>query len=253
MSATTGSLVEYLLCLADDNMVLAQRLGELAARMPDLEEDIAVANVGLDHLGQARSLYAYAGEIEGTGRTEDDLALGRSEREFRNAVLVEQPNTDFAHVLVRQLLVDAYQVPLYDALTGSTDPTLAGIAAKAVKEARYHLRRSSTWVIRLGDGTEESHDRCQAAVDHLWRYAEDLFAVPPGFEQLVAAGVAIPMDPVRVAATNSVHDVMASATLTLPADLALRTGGREGMHTEHLGHLLTEMQWLHRSHPGASW
>lgn len=253
MSVTTGTLVEYLLCLADDNMVLAQRLGELAARMPDLEEDIAVANVGLDHLGQARSLYAYAGEVEGTGRTEDDLALGRSEREFRNAVLIEQPNTDFAHVLVRQLLVDAYQVPLYDALTGSTDPTLAGIAAKAVKEARYHLRRSSTWVIRLGDGTEESHDRCQAAVDHLWRYAEDLFAVPPDFEQLVAAGVATPMDPVRVAATNSVHDVMASATLTLPSDLALRTGGREGMHTEHLGHLLTEMQWLHRSNPGATW
>ena len=144
-------------------------------------------------------------------------------------------------------------MPLYDALTGSTDPTLAGIAAKAVKEARYHLRRSSTWVIRLGDGTEESHNRCQAAVDHLWRYAEDLFAVPSGFEQLVAAGVATPMDPVRVAATHSVHDVMASATLTLPADLALRTGGREGMHTEHLGHLLTEMQWLHRSNPGATW
>ena len=125
--------------------------------------------------------------------------------------------------------------------------------AKAVKEARYHLRRSSTWVIRLGDGTEESHNRCQAAVDRLWRYAEDLFAVPPDFEQLVAAGVATPMDPVRVAATNSVHDVMASATLTLPSDLALRTGGREGMHTEHLGHLLTEMQWLHRSNPGATW
>ena len=171
-----ASLVTYLLRLADDNMVIAQRLGELVSWMPELEEDIAVANLSLDHLGQARSLYRYAGEVEGAGRDEDALAMLRDEREFLNAVLVEQPNGDFGQTMARQLFLDAYQVPLYRELSDSSDDQLAAIAAKAEKEARYHLRHSSTWVVRLGDGTVESHRRMQAGIDANWPFAGDLFA-----------------------------------------------------------------------------
>ena len=246
-------LARFVLTLADDNMVLAQRLGELASRAPELEEDIAVANMALDHLGQARGLYTYAGELEGNGRDEDAFAMGRSEREFHNAVLVEQPNRDFAYVMARQLFVDAFQVPLYGALATAPDERLAGLAAKAHKEARYHLRHSSMWVVRLGDGTTESHRRMQAAVNALWQYTGDLFEVVNSTEELIGAGLA--HDPVAVRSTfdQTVAAVLADATLSLPEDPFQRVGGRTGMHTEHLGHLLSEMQWLHRSNPGAMW
>lgn len=252
-TTTTAPLVTFLLRIADDNLVLAQRLGALLARMPELEEDIAVANVCLDHLGQARTLYGRAAELEGLGRTEDDLAMLREDRAFYNATLVEQPDTDFAHTIVRQFFVDAYQVPLYGLLVDAGDPVLAGIAEKAVKEARYHLRRSSTWMVRLGDGTEESHSRIQAAVDFLWRYTGDLLATDEVEAALVAEGVIPRLDDVRVTFDATVRTVLEQATLTLPADPYQRLGGRVGVHTEHLGHLLPEMQRLYRSHPGARW
>ncbi len=246
-------LLTWLLRAADDNLVLAQRLGELIASMPELEEDIAVANLALDHLGQARNLYQYASELDPARRSEDDLAMTRSEREFLNAVLVEQPNGDFATTVVRQLLVDAYQVPLYAALAKSTDERLAGIAAKALKEARYHLEHSSSWTVILGDGTAESHTRAQAAVDELWPYRSDLLAGDEVEAELAAAGV-VP-DPVslRPAFDETVTSVLARANLTAPDDPYERIGGRTGFHTAHLGHLLPDMQWLYRSDPEAQW
>jgi ring-1,2-phenylacetyl-CoA epoxidase subunit PaaC len=247
------TLVTYLLRLADDNLVLSQRLGELVSWMPELEEDIAIANLSLDHLGQARGLYAYASEVEGAGRDEDALAMTRSEREFVNAVLVEQPNGDFAHTIARQLLVDAFQVPLYQALSVSADKTLAGIAQKAEKESRYHLEYSSTWMIRLGDGTDLSHDRAQAALDTMWPYAADLFAADEVEAELAGTGVAVDPTTLRSTFDATVEDVVERATLRMPTDPYGRTGGRGGMHTEHLGHLLAEMQSLHRAHLGAEW
>lgn len=251
-------MLSYLLRLADDNLVLAQRLSTLIARMPELEEDIAIANIGLDHLGQARNLYSHASQFDALGRDEDQFAMLRSEREYRNAVLVEQPDPDFAHTVVRQLFVDAYQVPLYQALASSTDETLAGIAAKAVKEARYHLEYSSGWVIRLGDGTPESHERCQAAVDALWPFTADLFAGDPHDDgdadaELVARGVAADPAVLRPQFDKTIADVLGQAQLRPPSDPYQRLGGRTGFHTEHLGHLLPEMQSLYRAHPGASW
>lgn len=262
-------LVTWLLRAADDNLILAQRLGELIAAMPELEEDIAVANLALDHLGQARNLYQYAAELETANRTdddvpprteddvsprsEDDLAMTRSEREFLNAVLVEQPNGDFATTIVRQLLVDAYQVPLYTALTDSTDERLAGIAAKAVKESRYHLEHSSSWTVILGDGTAESHERAQAAVDELWPYRTDLFAADEIEAELAAAGIVPDPASLRPSFDETVTAVLAEANLTVPDDTYERIGGRTGFHTAHLGHLLPEMQWLYQSQPGANW
>jgi ring-1,2-phenylacetyl-CoA epoxidase subunit PaaC len=252
-SAPTGPLVTYLLRLADDNMILAQRLGELVSWMPDVEEDVAVANLCLDHLGQARNLYAYAGEVEGDGRDEDALALGRDERAFLNAVLVEQPNGDFGQVMARQFFVDAYQVPLYEALCTSRDTTLAAMAAKAVKEAHYHLRYSSSWVVRLGDGTDESHLRLQAALDALWPFTGDLFAADEVEAALLSEGIAADPIAVRARFDGTVFEVLSRATVTLPTAKYQRIGGRTGFHTEHLGHLLPEMQALHRAHDGAQW
>ncbi len=251
--ADTPAMLTYLLRLGDDNLVLAQRLGALIARMPELEEDIAVANLGLDHLGQARNFYSHAASFDPLGRDEDQFAMLRSEREFMNAVLVEQPNGDFAHTIVRQLFVDAYQVPLYQALMASTDTELAGIAAKAVKEARYHLEYSSGWVVELGDGTNESHRRSQAAVNALWPFTADLFASDDVEKTLAAGGVGV--DPACLVGSfeATVRSVLAEAQLTLPSDPYQRLGGRTGFHTEHLGHLLAEMQSLYRAHPGATW
>lgn len=231
--------VTRLIAHADDNLILSQRLGEWISRAPELEEDIAIGNFALDHLGVARALFAHATALEGEGRSEDDLAMWRSEREFRNLLLVEQPNGDFACTMVRSLFFDAYQLGLWAHLSRSDDTTLAGIAARALKEAKYHFRHSSSWVIRLGDGTDESHRRAQTAVDSLWRYTGEMFE---GEHENLRGEWELHMG-----------QVLREATLTAPDDGFQRTGGREGMHTEHLGHLLSEMQWLQRSHPGASW
>lgn len=231
--------VTVLLGHADDNMVLAQRLGEWISNAPELEIDIALGNIALDHLGVARALYTHAGEVEGKGRDEDDLAMFRDERGYTNFLLVEQPNGDFAHTILRQFYFDAYQILLWEELSGFPDDTLSGIAAKALKEAHYHLRFSSGWVIRLGDGTAESHARAQAAADALWRFTAEMFEGDG--------------EKYRPTWEKTIEDVFAEATLDVPDDPYQRTGGRSGFHTAHLGHLLAEMQWMQRSYPDLEW
>jgi ring-1,2-phenylacetyl-CoA epoxidase subunit PaaC len=250
---TTTALGTYLVRLGDDNLVLGQRLGAYIAMAPELEEDLAIANTGLDHIGIARHLYTLAGTIEPGGRTEDEFAMLRSERQFTNALLVEQPNIDFAYIMVRQFLFDAYQVPLWSALSNSTHDELAGIAAKGHKEATYHLRRSTSWVLRLGDGTEESNVRAQAAVDGLWRFTGELVETDAVEEELAAAHVAVPSSGLASTWSATVDHVLEEATLVRPADPFQMTGGRSGLHTEHLGGLLTELQWMQRSYPGLTW
>jgi ring-1,2-phenylacetyl-CoA epoxidase subunit PaaC len=249
-SADLGS---YALRLGDDALVLAQRLVEWSSRAPALEEDIALSNIALDLLGQARSLLAYAGEAEGAGRSEDDLAYLRPEGEFTNCQLVEQPNGDFAATMARQLFFSTCQLALYRRLTDSRDETLAAVAAKAAKEVDYHRDHATGWTLRLGDGTEESHRRMQAAVDQLWPFTFELFEPDGLTDRLVAAGMAV--DPASMWAEWDAHvePVLAQATLTRPADGWRPGGGRQGRHTEHLGYLLAELQHLHRSHPGARW
>ena len=233
------SPVMDLVAHADDNLVLAQRLGAWISNAPELEEDIALGNIALDHLGVARALYTRAGEIEGTGRTEDDYAMRRTEREFLNLLIVEQPNGDFAHTMVRSLFFDAYQVDLWEGLSRTDDETVTGIAGRAAKEAAYHLRHSSAWVVRLGDGTEESHRRSQAAVDALWRYTGELFEGPGRVS--------------RDRWQATIQGVLDEGGLRVPEDPYQRSGGRAGFHSEHLGPLLAEMQWMQRSYPGLQW
>ncbi len=254
MNHPTTPLVTYALRLGDDALVLSHRLGEWVTNAPQLEEDVALANIGLDLLGQARTLLSYAGEVEGAGRSEDDLAYLRDERDFLNVHLVELPNDDFAVSMARQLLFSTYQLALYDGLTASTDATLAGVAAKAVKEVDYHRDHATQWVLRLGDGTDESHRRMQAGLDRVWPYADELFRTDEVEQSLVAEGVAVDASTLRAGWDSYVDRVLGEATLTRPD--GLRTppgGGRRGIHTEALGYLLAEMQHLHRSHPGASW
>ncbi len=243
----------YCLRLGDDALVLSQRLCEWSARSPQLEEDVALMNLALDLLGQARNLLTLAGDREGEGRSEDDLAFLRDERDFRNAQLMELDNGDFGQTMARQLLVSAYHVPLWQALTGSTDPDLAGIAGKAVKEAQYHLDHARSWVVRLGDGTEESHRRAQAGLDAVWPYAAELFETDDLLERLVARGVAADPAHLQPRWRATVDDALAEATLTVPETTWRPTGGRRGVHTEAFGYLLAELQHLHRSHPGARW
>ncbi len=242
-------LFEYTLGLADDALVSAQRMGWWISRAPELEEDVALANIGLDQLGQARTLLTYAGQVEGAGRTEDDLAYLRDDREFRNVKLVERPMTDFGVAMARLLVVAAYQSRLYAGLLAGADETLAAIAGKAVKEVDYHLDHAAHWVLRLGDGTDESHLRMQAALDAEWPYVEELF-VP--LDPALAGRVVDPAA-LRGAVLDDLERVVVRATLSVPEVAPALGGGRAGLHTEHLGHLLADMQHLHRSHPGATW
>jgi ring-1,2-phenylacetyl-CoA epoxidase subunit PaaC len=242
-------LFDYTLGLADDALVSAQRLGWWISRAPELEEDVALANIGLDQLGQARTLLTYAGQLEGDGRTEDDLAYLRDEREYRNVKLVERPMTDFGVAMARLLVFSTYQLHLYRALTKTEDETLAAVAAKAVKEVAYHVDHANHWVLRLGDGTDESHARMQAALDAEWPYVDELFSPA---DASLAGRVADPAV-LRDAVLTDVRRVVTDATLTVPEGSPALGGGRDGLHTEHLGYLLAEMQYLHRSYPGATW
>ena len=238
---------------ADDNLVLAHRLGEWISKAPELEIDIALGNIGLDHLGVARALLRYTGGLEGKGRGEDDLAMGRTDREFFNLLLVEQPNCDFAHSMVRQFFVDSYQLQLWPDLAASDDPMLAGIAAKAKKETEYHYRFSHGWMLRMGDGTEESHGRVQDAVDHLWRFTAEMFEGDALEVDLSSDGVGVDVATLRVSWEHTIDDVFRRGQLQRPADPFQRGGGRAGIHTEHLGYLLAEMQWMQRTYPGLEW
>ena len=246
-------LATYALRLADDALVLSHRLGEWISVAPAIEEDIALGNIGLDLIGQARTLLTYAGEVEGRGRTEDDLAYLRDEREFLNVQLVEIPNGDFGVTMARQLVFSVYQLGLYQQLEGSADPTLAGVAAKAVKEVAYHRDHAVQWVIRLGDGTEESHRRMQAGLDTVWPYVDELFEGDEVELELADTGIAVDPADLRGAWSDSIAAVLVEATLEQPTPRWRARGGRHGIHTESLGFTLAEMQHLHRSHLGASW
>jgi ring-1,2-phenylacetyl-CoA epoxidase subunit PaaC len=243
----------YVLRLADSNLVLAQRLGEWVGHAPALEEDLGLANVALDLLGQARLLLTHAGELEGRGRDEDALAYLREESEYLNLTLVEQPNGDFGRTLVRQFLFDAWQSALYEALTHSSDVKLAAIAAKAAKESSYHLRYSSGWVIRLGDGTPESHARVAEALARLWPYTGELFDADDVDRAAAEAGIGPAPGTLADTWNRTVDPVLAEAMLVRPPASDFPWQGKQGRHSEHLGYLLVEMQSLHRAHPGASW
>jgi ring-1,2-phenylacetyl-CoA epoxidase subunit PaaC len=246
-----NAIAQYAIRLGDDALILAQRLSEWSARSPEIEEDIALMNIALDLLGQARSLLNYGGSA--TNRSEDELAYLREERQFTNVQLVELDNGDFATTLVRQLLFSGYQYELYRTLESSTDAQLAAIAAKAVKEVAYHLEHAAGWVLRLGDGTELSHDRAQAALEALWPYAHELFVDDTVFEAVAELGAGPLPSALRDGWQGSVLPVLAEATLTVPDDPWQPTGGRQGLHTPAFGFLIAELQHLHRSHPGASW
>ena len=251
-----NALFEYLLRLGDDRLILGHRLSEWCGHGPILEEDIALANVALDLLGQATILLRMAGEVEGQGRDEDALAYFREAIEFRNCQLVELPKGDFGFTIARQFLFDVFDVVLLEALTKSSNADLAAVAAKSLKEARYHVRHSGDWMLKLGDGTDESHRRVQTALDSLWRFTAELFAPDDVDAELVASGVAPDLAALNATWESLVRDVLDRATLTVPNDVPRpprARGGRTGAHTEHLGHLLAEMQIVARSHPGATW
>ena len=244
---------EYLLRLGDNALVLAQRLSEWCGKGPVLEEDLATTNVALDLIGQARMWLGYAGEIEGQGRDEDRLAFHRDADAFRNVLLVEQPNGHYGDTIARQFYFDAWHLPLLQALAGSADPRIAEIAAKSAKEVAYHLERSTDWVIRLGDGTDESHARMQAAANDLWSFTGELLAADDLDWSMAEAGIGADLVALREPWLARVRDVFAEATLDVPGDAWMQRGGKQGVHTEKLGYLLTEMQFLQRAYPGATW
>ena len=246
-------LVTYTLRLADTALILGHRLSEWVGHAPVLEEDLAFGNMGLDLIGQARALYTYAGETEGLGRDEDKLAYLRDAGDYKNLLLVEQPNGDFAVTMMRQLLYAAFAAPFHAALARSKDATLAAIAAKAEKEMAYHVRHSAEWVIRLGDGTTESHRRAQDALDELMPYTGEMFETDQVERALIEAGIAVDPATIRPAWEQTLDEVLAEATLTRPASHFTQTGGRSGRHSEHLGFILADMQFLQRAYPGATW
>lgn len=246
-------LVEYALRLGDDRLILGHRMSEWTGHGPILEEDIATANIALDLIGQAAQFLKLAGELEGKGRNEDALAYFRDGTQFRNCLLVELPKGDFGDTMVRQFFFDAYAVLLLDELTRAGHEQFAAIAAKALKETKYHLRHSSEWVVRLGDGTAESHARVQASVNRLWKYTGELFVADEIDTAVRAAGIAVDLAGIQTRWTSMVDDVLKRATLTKPADTPMQKGGRRGRHTEHIGHLLATMQSVARAHPGATW
>jgi ring-1,2-phenylacetyl-CoA epoxidase subunit PaaC len=246
-------LVLYTLRRADDALILGHRLSEWCGHAPMLEEDMALANMGLDLLGQARELYSYAARVEGRGNDEDKFAYLRDVRQYRNLLLVEQQNGDFARTMVRQFFYAGFADLYWLAMMQSSDPTLAAIAAKSEKESAYHLRHSSEWMVRLGDGTGESHRRAQTAVDDLWAFTGEMFAVDDSERGLIDAGIAIDPATLQPHWLKTVSDTVGEATLALPKSDWMQQGGRDGHHSEHLGHLLSELQSMQRTFPGATW
>jgi len=249
----SAARLTYVLRLADTNLILAQQLGALVGHAPSIEEDLGLANTALDVLGQARLLLSYAGELEGLGRDEDQLAFVRDPADYLNLALAEQPNGDFAHTIVRQFLIDAWQRELYEELQRSQDERLAAIAAKALKETRFHLRYSSGWVVRLGDGTPDSHGRMRAALDTLWPFTAELFDADAVDQAMIDEAVA--PDPALIAPRwrARVQAVLSEATLPMPEPARFGWYGKRGQHNEHFGHVLAELQFMQRAYPGARW
>ena len=252
-NAQENPLLDYVVRLGDDAVIIGHRLSEWCRNGPFLEEDLAVSNVALDFIGRARMFYSYAAELKGDGAKEDDFPYLRDCREFRNFLILELPRGDYAFSMARQFLVDAFNVEFLSQLTRSTDQRLAAIAAKAIKESVYHLRRSTDWVLRLGDGTEESHQRMVKALDDLWGFTHELFVMDELEQNLADAGIAVDRSKLKDAWKANVTQVLTEATLSVPEDSWNVSGGREGMHTEHLGHLLADMQFMQRAYPGLEW
>jgi ring-1,2-phenylacetyl-CoA epoxidase subunit PaaC len=248
-----NSLFEYILRIGDDSLILGHRMSEWCGHGPILEEDIAMTNISLDLIGQATTLLAYAGQVEGKGRNEDALAFLRFDRDYHNLLLVEQPNGDFGMTMMRQFLFDAFRKPYYERLQFSTNKQLAAIAEKSLKETKYHLKHSSEWVIRLGDGTDESHSRIQDSLNTLWRYTSELFYSDEVDVEMQKAGVAPNMSEVFEDWKKTVNAVLDEATIQIPTNNWKQEGGRKGMHSEHFGYILTELQYMQRAYPNMEW
>lgn len=251
--STTNPTLQYALQLADTSLVLSHRLSEWCGIAPELEIDMALANIGLDLLGEARNLYQYAAELEGKGRTEDDFAFLREQGEYYNLLLVEHPNKGFDITITRQFLFDAYHLLALQGLQNSSDPQLAAIAKKSLKEVNYHLRFSAGWMVRLGDGTDESQQRIQAALEELWRFTDEMFQPSEAEQALTASGVAVDVSGLKQQWLEEVGAVLNEANLTMPGQTYARTGGKQGLHSEHLGYILAEMQYMQRSYPNCQW
>jgi ring-1,2-phenylacetyl-CoA epoxidase subunit PaaC len=246
-------LYQYLLMLGDNSMILGHRLSELCGHGPSLETDIALTNHSLDLFGQVRSYFQYAAEVKGGEATEDSVAFLRYERDYLNTILVEQPNTDFAHVIGRQFLFDAYHLPLLEQLMESNDETIAAIAAKSIKESRYHLRFSSSWVKRLGDGTEESHQKMQAAMNHLFPFVHELFRETPIEKEMKELGIGADLSLIKERFDKKIKEVFAEATLEIPQIPSRQVNGKTGIHTEKMGFILAELQYMQRAYPNMTW
>ncbi|MBE7442945.1 MAG: 1,2-phenylacetyl-CoA epoxidase, subunit C [Flavobacteriales bacterium] len=250
---TKEALINYCLRIGDTSLILGQRMSEWCSNGPILEEDIAMTNIALDHIGQARTMLTYAGELEGKGRTEDDFAYKRHEREYYNSLLSERPNGHFGDTVARNFLQSAYFYHLYSALSSSKDNMIAAHAAKSLKEVTYHLRHSAEWVVRLGDGTEESKEKIQTSFDEIWEYTGDLFEMNEVDDVLIKEGIAINQTEIKAKWDKTVDEVLVRAKLQRPKDAYMHSGRLNAIHSEYLGHLLAEMQFLPRAYPDAKW
>ena len=248
-----NNLYKYILGIADNSLILGQRMGELCGHGPSLETDIACTNISLDLFGQVRSYYQYAAKIAGDGRTEDDIAMLRKEREYINVLLVEQPNTDFAYTMTRQFLFDVYHLLFLQELEKSKDLTLSAIATKSIKEVSYHQRFSSDWIKRLGDGTEESHQKMQDATDDLWTYTDELFHQTEADIAMIKEGIGVDVTKLKNNYYQIVNSVLEESTLSIPESKYFQKGGKQGIHTEHLGYLLSDLQYMQRTYPNMEW
>jgi len=247
------NLYQYILGIADNSLILGQRLGELCGHGPSLETDIALTNISLDLLGQVRSYYQYAAKIAGDGRTEDEIAILRQEREYLNVLLVEQPNTDFGYTMAKQFLFDVYHLLFLKELQKSKDFTLSAIAAKSIKEVSYHQRFSSDWIKRLGDGTEESHERIQNAINDLWIYTDEFFHLTLADKTMLEEGIGVDVIKLKEEYFKKVSDVLQEATLEIPETKYFQKGGKQGIHSEHMGYLLADLQYMQRAYPDMEW
>ena len=247
------NLFQYILGIADNSLILGQRMGELCGHGPSLETDIACTNISLDLLGQVRSYYQYAAKIAGDGRTEDDIVMLRQEREYLNVLLVEQPNTDFGYTMARQFLFDVYHLLFLNELQKSKDLTLSAIASKAVKEVSYHQRFSSDWIKRLGDGTNESHERIQNAINGLWTYTDELFHQTDAEKAMIKDGIGVDVTKLKSTYYKTVKLVLEEAKLTVPETKYFQKGGKQGIHSEHMGYLLADLQYMQRAYPDMEW
>ena len=250
---TKSKVVQYILSLGDNPLILGQRLGEWCGHGPVLEVDMALTNIALDLLGQTRSYFQYAAELEGKGRTEDDFAFLRDVREYRNVLLVEQPNQDFAFTIVRQFFFDSFHHLFLQHLRRSNDEQLAAIAAKSLKEVTYHLRFSSEWMLRLGDGTQESHEKMQTAVNELWMYVGELCSPSPLDIEMAELGIGVDLSSLKGSFEHNTREILSEATLDIPESSWSQSGGRTGTHTEHLGYLLADLQYMQRTYPDSTW